>query len=42
MVTVTEAGTEGVPLTDDPLVPGVTPVRLVHLLELREAVVALE
>ena len=35
MVTVTAAGTEGVPFTDDPLVPGVTPVKEVHFTELR-------
>lgn len=34
-VTVTEAGAEGVPFTDDPIVPGETPVKEVHFTELR-------
>ena len=34
MVTVTETGT-GVPFADDPIVPGVTPVKEIHITELR-------
>ena len=35
------AAQTGAPLTDDPLVPGVTPVRAVHLTELRTRINAL-
>ena len=41
MVTVTDAGTEGAPFTDDPIVPGVTLVREVHFTELRLRIDAL-